>query len=84
MDFNLTPEEETFRDEVRSFIQEHLSPEARKDPNLMANWLKSVREKRWVGFNWPPSTAEVAAASWSRSSSKKRCRKQAHPRSARP
>ena len=54
MDFNLTPEEETFRDEVRSFIQEHLSPEASKDPNLMANWLKSVREKRWVGFNWPP------------------------------
>ncbi|MCH7578882.1 MAG: acyl-CoA dehydrogenase family protein [Chloroflexi bacterium] len=54
MDFNLTPEEETFRDEVRSFIQEHLSPEARKDPDLMANWLKSVREKRWVGFNWPP------------------------------
>jgi alkylation response protein AidB-like acyl-CoA dehydrogenase len=53
MDFNLTPEEEAFRDEVRAFVKEHLSAEARKAPNFMANWLKAVREKRWVGFNWP-------------------------------
>ena len=53
MDFNLTPEEEAFRDEVRAFIKEQLSPDARKNPNFLATWLKSVREKRWVGFNWP-------------------------------
>jgi alkylation response protein AidB-like acyl-CoA dehydrogenase len=53
MDFNLTPEEEAFRDEVRAFVKEHLSPEARKAPGFMGNWLKAVREKRWVGFNWP-------------------------------
>jgi alkylation response protein AidB-like acyl-CoA dehydrogenase len=53
MDFNLTPEEEAFRDEVRAFIKEHLSPEARKDPNFLFTWLKAVRDKRWVGFNWP-------------------------------
>lgn len=53
MDFNLTKEEEAFRDEVRTFIKENLSKEARKDPNFLANWLKKVREKRWVGFNWP-------------------------------
>jgi alkylation response protein AidB-like acyl-CoA dehydrogenase len=53
MDFNLTAEEEAFRDEVRAFVGQHLSPEARKDPNFMANWLRAVREKRWVGFNWP-------------------------------
>ncbi len=53
MDFKLTSEEEAFRDEVRAFIQENLSEEARKDPNFMATWLKNVREKRWVGFNWP-------------------------------
>jgi alkylation response protein AidB-like acyl-CoA dehydrogenase len=53
MDFNLTAEEEAFRDEVRAFVKEHLSPDARKDPNFMRNWLKAVREKRWVGFNWP-------------------------------
>ena len=53
MDFKLTSEEEAFRDEVRAFIKENLSEEARKDPNFMAIWLKNVREKRWVGFNWP-------------------------------
>jgi alkylation response protein AidB-like acyl-CoA dehydrogenase len=53
MDFKLTTEEETFRDEVRDFIKEHLSPEAKKNPNFLATWLKAVRDKRWVGFNWP-------------------------------
>jgi alkylation response protein AidB-like acyl-CoA dehydrogenase len=53
MDFDLTPEEEAFRDEVRAFVGQHLSPEARKDPNFLATWLRAVREKRWVGFNWP-------------------------------
>jgi alkylation response protein AidB-like acyl-CoA dehydrogenase len=53
MDFTLTKEEEAFRDEVREFIKEHLSPEARKAPGFLANWLKAVRKKRWVGFNWP-------------------------------
>jgi alkylation response protein AidB-like acyl-CoA dehydrogenase len=53
VDFTLTPEEEAFRDEVRGFIQEHLKPGARKDPAFLANWLKAIREKRWVGFSWP-------------------------------
>jgi alkylation response protein AidB-like acyl-CoA dehydrogenase len=53
MDFNLTKEEEAFRDEVRAFIKENLSPEARKDPGFLGNWLRKVREKRWVGFSWP-------------------------------
>ena len=53
MDFNLTPEEEAFRDEVRAFLKENLSSEARKAPGFLANWLTKVREKRWVGFNWP-------------------------------
>ncbi len=53
MDFDYTPEEEAFRDEIRAFVGQHLSPEARKAPNFLANWLKAVRVKRWVGFNWP-------------------------------
>jgi alkylation response protein AidB-like acyl-CoA dehydrogenase len=53
MDFKLTPDEEAFRDEVRAFAKENLSPEARKSPGFLANWLKAVREKRWVGFSWP-------------------------------
>ena len=53
MDFKLTPEEEAFRDEVRAFAKENLTPEARKSSGFLSNWLKAVREKRWVGFNWP-------------------------------
>ncbi len=53
MDFRLTAEEEAFRDEVRAFAEENLSREARKSPGFLANWLKKVREKRWVGFSWP-------------------------------
>ena len=52
MDFTLTKEEEAFRDEVRDFIAQHLSKDARKDPGFLGNWLKAVRE-RWVGFSWP-------------------------------
>jgi alkylation response protein AidB-like acyl-CoA dehydrogenase len=53
MDFKLSPTEEAFRDEVRAFARENLTKEARKSPGFLATWLKKVREKRWVGFNWP-------------------------------
>ncbi len=47
MDFNLTPEEEAFREEVRRFLDDNLPA---TDP---ATWMKKVRERRWVGFSWP-------------------------------
>jgi alkylation response protein AidB-like acyl-CoA dehydrogenase len=47
MDFNLTPEEEAFRNEVRAFLDENLPV---RD---MGEWNRKVREKRWVGFSWP-------------------------------
>ena len=53
MDFNLTTEEETFRDEVRAFLDEHLTDDKRNEPGFMLKWLRDVRAKRWVGFNWP-------------------------------
>ena len=53
MDFKLSPAEEAFRDEVRAFVEENLSPEARKSPGFLASWLKQVRERHWVGFDWP-------------------------------
>jgi alkylation response protein AidB-like acyl-CoA dehydrogenase len=52
MDFNLTPAEEAFCDEVRAFIRENL-PKNRGDFAAVASWQKKVREKRWVGFSWP-------------------------------
>ncbi len=55
MDFQLTPEEEAFRAEVRAFLDEHLpEPVPQDDPAFLARWNEAVRKKHWVGFNWPP------------------------------
>ncbi|MBW2426367.1 MAG: acyl-CoA dehydrogenase family protein [Deltaproteobacteria bacterium] len=53
MDFQLSKEEEAFRDEVRAFLDENLPEGAKRTPELMASWNRKVREKRWVGFSWP-------------------------------
>jgi len=54
MDFQLTPEEEAFRAEVRAFLDEMLPPGTNTaDPTFLAEWQRRVREKRWVGFSWP-------------------------------
>jgi alkylation response protein AidB-like acyl-CoA dehydrogenase len=53
MDFELTPQEEAFREEVRAFVKENLPPRDERDGDFMKNWLAKVREKRWVGFSWP-------------------------------
>ena len=54
MDFQLSKQEEKFRDEVRSFLKENLPPEdERQSGDFLGNWNKKVREKRWVGFSWP-------------------------------
>jgi alkylation response protein AidB-like acyl-CoA dehydrogenase len=52
MDFDLTPEQLAFRDEVRAFIAEN-SPSNASDPAQVQAWQEKVREKRWVGFSWP-------------------------------
>jgi alkylation response protein AidB-like acyl-CoA dehydrogenase len=53
MDFDLTPEEEAFRQEVRAFLDENLVPPERRDAGFQAEWIRKVRERRWVGFSWP-------------------------------
>jgi alkylation response protein AidB-like acyl-CoA dehydrogenase len=53
VDFTLTPEEQAFRDEVRAFLAENLPPPAQRGPEFMGEWLRKVRERRWVGFSWP-------------------------------
>ncbi len=53
MDFDFTPDEEAFRDEVRGFLAENLPPPEQRAPDFMGKWLKAVREKRYVGFSWP-------------------------------
>jgi len=56
MDFDLTPEEETFRDEVRQFLADNLPPLAERrqmGAAFITDWWKKIRAKRWIGFDWP-------------------------------
>ncbi|MDZ7684882.1 MAG: acyl-CoA dehydrogenase family protein [Gammaproteobacteria bacterium] len=53
MDFELTDQEQAFRQEVRDFLDGNLPPKSERGPDFMNDWLTKVREKRWVGFSWP-------------------------------
>ena len=54
MDFNFTPEEEAFRDEVRAFLDENLpDPVPENDPEFIREWNAKVAARHWVGFHWP-------------------------------
>jgi alkylation response protein AidB-like acyl-CoA dehydrogenase len=62
MDFHLTPEEETFRDEVRSWLQRHL-PEGWPDrlpytnetekTQFLKDWQRKLGEAKLAGIAWP-------------------------------
>jgi alkylation response protein AidB-like acyl-CoA dehydrogenase len=62
MDFRLTPEEETFRQEVESFIENECPKELRGGGGLggltsnlphFITWRKKVAEKGWIAPAWP-------------------------------
>ncbi|MCE2460505.1 MAG: acyl-CoA dehydrogenase family protein [Pseudomonadales bacterium] len=53
MDFDFTPEEQAFRAEVREFLAENLPSRAERGRGFMGEWLRKVRDRRWVGFSWP-------------------------------
>jgi alkylation response protein AidB-like acyl-CoA dehydrogenase len=53
MDFDYSPAEETFRQEVRDFLKANLPPKKARDPEFLKGWLTKVRAKGWVGFSWP-------------------------------
>ena len=53
MDFDYTPSEQAFRNEVREFLAENLPPPTERKPGFMVDWLTKVRAKGWVGFSWP-------------------------------
>mgnify|MGYP001239160653 FL=1 len=67
MDFDLTPEQEAWREEVRTFLRENFTPElaqeleetgggesiaSRRGPHEM-EFRRKVGEKGWYGLNWP-------------------------------
>jgi alkylation response protein AidB-like acyl-CoA dehydrogenase len=63
MDFNYSPEQETYRHQVRSWLEanapEPLTPEEKEriDEDLLwernKRWHKKMYELGWVGLNWP-------------------------------
>jgi len=53
MNFDLSPEEETFRDEVRQFIADNKPANDLPTTEETARWNEKLAEKRWIGFPWP-------------------------------
>ncbi len=62
MDLNLTPEEQQFRDELRSWLQANVPPpwtgktseeERGEYFDYLRSWQRKVYEAGWAGISWP-------------------------------
>lgn len=63
MDFGFTPENEAFRQEVRQFLEENITPELRAElaargeegtaGPLLREFRRKLGEKGWAGMSWP-------------------------------
>ena len=63
MDFNLSPQEEAFRDELRAWLKKHVpkgweskSGATRTDAQyirFLKDWAKKMHEGGWAGISWP-------------------------------
>jgi alkylation response protein AidB-like acyl-CoA dehydrogenase len=64
MDFSFTPEQETFRQELRTWLKANVPPEATElrhlqpqasvaDLKFLKSWQKKVHEGGWAGISWP-------------------------------
>src|SRR5919107_170576 len=63
MDLNLTPQEQSFRDEFRAWLQTNVPAEwatfgshdesSKERFEFLRAWQKKMYEAGWVGINWP-------------------------------
>ncbi|WP_144098285.1 acyl-CoA dehydrogenase family protein [Croceicoccus sediminis] len=63
MDIELTPEEESFREEVRDFLNANLTDRIREgaassptvfvEPDIGQDWNAVLNEQGWLGYQWP-------------------------------
>jgi len=60
MDIQFKPEDLAFRDEVRAFLKEKLTPEFKSavvggqiTKDAIVAWQKILYEKGWIAPNWP-------------------------------
>ena len=73
MSLNFGPENDAFRDEVRAFLGDHLTPELRRgaaltpgvfsEPDIAAPWHAILEAKGWLVYHWPVS---AGGPGWSR------------------
>ncbi|MFO1197387.1 MAG: acyl-CoA dehydrogenase family protein [Burkholderiaceae bacterium] len=67
----LAPDESAFRDEVRAFLREHLTPELARstrigtsvfsEPDVGLRWQRTLHARGWVAPAWP---AEYGGTGW--------------------
>jgi alkylation response protein AidB-like acyl-CoA dehydrogenase len=69
VDLTFTPEEQAFREEVRTFLEQHLPPRMRRyvleglhvPPEETVAWQRLLHRKGWGGPNWP---TEFGGTGW--------------------
>jgi len=72
MDMEFSAEQRAFREEVRTFLAEHLPEQLREgarctptvfaEPDIGREWQRILYEKGWLAYNWP---AEHGGPGWS-------------------
>jgi len=70
MDMGFSPQELTFRDEVRAFLAESLperlkrgmaaSPSVFVEPDIGQEWQAILNRKGWLGYQWPAEVGGTA------------------------
>ncbi|MFN2544011.1 MAG: acyl-CoA dehydrogenase family protein [Actinomycetota bacterium] len=58
MDFDLSPEDEAFREEFRAWLAEHTPPDVDvaatfEEAETLREWQRTLHSGRWVGIHWP-------------------------------
>lgn len=59
MDISFSPEEQTFREEVRSFFAEHFTEELQERlrgtgfKDAIVDWQRTLYDRGWIAPNWP-------------------------------
>ncbi len=60
MDFHFTPEQEAFREQIRQFLREEVTPEIRRaieenpeDGSMHKEFSRKVGARGWIGLAWP-------------------------------
>ena len=63
MDIDFTPDEQTFREEVRAFLRDHLPDRLREgarrtpgvfvEPEIGLEWQRILNDRGWAAPNWP-------------------------------